>query len=174
MKRVLLPLLCLALLLSAFPAAADLSPSSAVITVDGVRAAFFSDDGVYLPLMEENGVVYAPVLSLAESLNLTTTSGNVNALAAAGQIRCTSTSGDLVLTVTEDAGEITVTTTGGDHTYTGETFDAKVTVSKLPEGYRVETAESTATATDVTTKAVEATADKLVIPASYRTSSAGR
>ncbi len=49
----------------------------------------------------------------AESLNLTTTSGNVNALAAAGQIRCTSTSGDLVLTVTEDAREILTTSTSG-------------------------------------------------------------
>ena len=49
----------------------------------------------------------------AESLILTTTSGNVIAAAAAGQIRCTSTSGDLVLTVPEDAREILTTSTSG-------------------------------------------------------------
>ena len=67
------------------------------------------------------------------------------------------------LVVTENAKEIVVTTTGGTFTYTGHAHGATVTVSKLPEGYTLETAESSATATDVTKLPVKATADKLVI-----------
>ena len=67
------------------------------------------------------------------------------------------------LVVTENAEEIVVTTTGGRFTYTGLAHGATVTVSELPEGYTLDTAESTATATDVTKLPVKATADKLVI-----------
>ena len=67
------------------------------------------------------------------------------------------------LVVTENAKEIVVTTTGGTFTYTGLAHGATVTVSELPEGYTLEKAESSATATDVTKLPVKATADKLVI-----------
>ncbi len=67
------------------------------------------------------------------------------------------------LTVTESAAEIVVTTTGGTSTYDGQAHGATVSVSTLPKGYTVETASSSATATDVTTEDVVATADSLVI-----------
>ena len=67
------------------------------------------------------------------------------------------------LTVTENADEIVVTTTGGEFTYSGQAHGATVSVSELPEGYTLEKAESSATATDVTTDDVIADADTLVI-----------
>ena len=67
------------------------------------------------------------------------------------------------LTVTESTEEITVTTTGGEFTYNGQAHGATVSVSKLPKGYTVETATSSATATDVTETPVTATCDTLVI-----------
>ena len=67
------------------------------------------------------------------------------------------------LTVTENAEEIVVTTTGGEFTYSGQAHGATVSVSELPEGYTLEKAESSATATDVTTDDVIADADTLVI-----------
>ncbi len=67
------------------------------------------------------------------------------------------------LTVSESKEEIVVTTTGGTYTYTGEPHGAKVTVSDLPEGYTVETAESSAAVIDVTAEPVAATCDNLVI-----------
>ena len=67
------------------------------------------------------------------------------------------------LTVTENADEIVVTTTGGEFTYSGQAHGATVSVSELPEGYTLERAESSATATDVTTDDVIADADTLVI-----------
>ncbi len=68
------------------------------------------------------------------------------------------------LTVTEYANEIVVTTTGGTSTYDGQAHGATVAVTGLPEGYRVQTAASSASATDVTdAEGVTATADELVI-----------
>ena len=67
------------------------------------------------------------------------------------------------LTVTENADEIVVTTTGFEGTYDGKEHAATVNVSNLPKGYRLETAESYDKATDVTTTAVTANCDKLVI-----------
>ncbi len=67
------------------------------------------------------------------------------------------------LTVTENADEIVVTTTGGEFTYSGQAHGATVSVSELPEGYTLEKAESSATATDVTIDDVIADADTLVI-----------
>ncbi len=69
--------------------------------------------------------------------------------------------GKLVVKETED--EIVVTTTGGTFTYDGQPHGATVEVIELPEGYTLQTAESDATATDVTTEAVTADADRLVI-----------
>ena len=71
------------------------------------------------------------------------------------------TLGKLVVTETEE--EITVTTTGGTFTYDGKAHGATVEVSELPTGYTLDTATSSATATDVTPKAVAATCDTLVI-----------
>ena len=67
------------------------------------------------------------------------------------------------LSVSEYAEKITVTTTGGEFTYNGQAHGATVSVSKLPKGYTVETATSSATATDVTETPVTATCDTLVI-----------
>lgn len=67
------------------------------------------------------------------------------------------------LTVSECAEKIVVTTVGGEFLYNGEPHGATVTVEGLPAGYWVETASSSASATDVTTDPVAATADKLVI-----------
>lgn len=67
------------------------------------------------------------------------------------------------LTVTETTDEIVVTTTGGEFTYDGKAHGATVKVTGLPKGYTVQTATSSATATDVTKEAVAATADNLVI-----------
>ena len=51
-------------------ASAEPVPSSAVITINGVRTAFFAEDGAYLSPLEEDGIVYVPVEQLAESLDL--------------------------------------------------------------------------------------------------------
>ena len=67
------------------------------------------------------------------------------------------------LTVTENADEIVVTTTGGEFTYSGQAHGATVSVSELPEGYTLEKAESSASATNVVDGTVVATADTLVI-----------
>jgi hypothetical protein len=67
------------------------------------------------------------------------------------------------LTMKEYSGKITVTTTGGSFTYDGKAHGATVSVSGLPTGYTLETAASSAAATDVTTEAVIATCDTLVI-----------
>ena len=67
------------------------------------------------------------------------------------------------LTVTEYAGSIVATTTGGTFTYDGTAHGATVAVAGVPAGYTVDTAASTATATNVAQGTVAATADQLVI-----------
>ena len=67
------------------------------------------------------------------------------------------------LTVTESADEVVVTTTGGTFAYDGASHGAAVTVGALPEGYTLEAAASSATATSVSDGEVAATADVLVI-----------
>ena len=67
------------------------------------------------------------------------------------------------LTVKENEEEIIVTTTGGTFTYDGNPHGATVTVSTLPKGYTLETATSSATATDVTAADITAECDTLVI-----------
>ena len=67
------------------------------------------------------------------------------------------------LSVTESADEVVVTTTGGTFEYDGQAHGATVTVSQLPAGYTLDTAASTATATNVADGVVAATADQLVI-----------
>ncbi|MCF0140536.1 MAG: InlB B-repeat-containing protein, partial [Mogibacterium sp.] len=67
------------------------------------------------------------------------------------------------LTVTESKAEVVVTTTGGTFTYDGKAHGATVAVTNLPEGYTVETATSSATATNVADGTVTATCDNLVI-----------
>ena len=67
------------------------------------------------------------------------------------------------LTVTEYADEIVVTTTGGTFTYDSQAHGATVLVSELPEGYTLEEAASSASATNVADGKVVATADTLVI-----------
>ena len=67
------------------------------------------------------------------------------------------------LTVTESSDEVVVTTTGGTFVYDGTSHGATVKVANLPEGYSLETAESAASAKDVSDGEVAATADVLVI-----------
>ena len=67
------------------------------------------------------------------------------------------------LTVIESANEVVVTTTGGTFTYDGAAHGATVAVGTLPEGYTLEAAASSATATNVSDDEVAATADVLVI-----------
>ena len=67
------------------------------------------------------------------------------------------------LTVTESADEVVVTTTGGTFTYDGAAHGATVTVGALPEGYTLEAAASSATATNVSDSEVAVTADVLII-----------
>ena len=67
------------------------------------------------------------------------------------------------LTVTESADEVVVTTAGGTFAYDGASHGAAVTVGALPEGYTLEAAASSATATSVSDGEVAATADVLVI-----------
>ena len=67
------------------------------------------------------------------------------------------------LTVTESADQVVVTTAGGTFTYNGTSHGATVAVGALPEGYTLEAAASSATATNVSDGEVAATADVLVI-----------
>ena len=67
------------------------------------------------------------------------------------------------LTVKENESDVVVTTVGGTYVYDGQPHGATVTVSALPQGYTLETASSSASATDVNGEGIAATADTLVI-----------
>ena len=67
------------------------------------------------------------------------------------------------LTVKEHAKEITATATGGTFTYDGQAHGATVAVTGLPDEYTVQTAASSATATDVNGDGTTADVDNLVI-----------
>ena len=71
MKKLSAFLLCMILLFSA--ACADPVPSKLPVTIDGVRVAFFSASGEYLPPLEEEGTVWVPAVSLGESLGMSIT-----------------------------------------------------------------------------------------------------
>ena len=83
--------------------------------------------------------------------------------ATAKQANCAVSESIGKLTVTESADEVVVTTTGGTFAYDGASHGAAVTVGALPEGYTLEAAASSATATSVSDGEVAATADVLVI-----------
>ena len=70
MKRIIALLLALLMVYFICPAPVT-ADSNPVITIDGIRTAFFSTDGTYLPPLEENGLLYVPFLSLADSLGIT-------------------------------------------------------------------------------------------------------
>lgn len=72
MKKFTACLLCLLLLFQA-SAWADPVPTKTAVTIDGVRAAFFSAEGDYLQPLEENGQVWVPAVSLGENLGLNIT-----------------------------------------------------------------------------------------------------
>ena len=71
MKRILAFLLCC--LLACLPALAEPVTSKAAVVIDGVRAAFFDAENNYLPLIEQDGRVYAPVDALSQNLGLDAT-----------------------------------------------------------------------------------------------------
>ena len=72
-KRTFACGLALVMLLLSLPAWAEPVPSRAAITIDGIRTAFFDREGAYLEPLEQDGVLYVPVLPLAESLQLEVT-----------------------------------------------------------------------------------------------------
>ena len=67
------------------------------------------------------------------------------------------------LTVKQNAEQIVVNVQGGTFTYDGTAHGATVTVGALPEGYVLDAASSSASATDVNGDGAEADADTLVI-----------
>ena len=68
MNRIVALLLCILLFASVLP---SLSLSEGyVFTIDGIRTAFFADDGSYLPPVEENGIIFVAAVPLADNLNL--------------------------------------------------------------------------------------------------------
>ena len=84
MRRVLICLLLVSLLLPAFGLAEG---ADEVITIDGVRVAFFSEDGAYLAPYESEGLLYVPVDSLGESLGLAVESDPETLAVTVGGIR---------------------------------------------------------------------------------------
>ena len=83
---------CLSLLLALFMLAGaalaeGLTPVNKVITIDGVRTAFFAPDGAYLQPMEKDGLLYVPVLSLGENLGLEVTADSDTLAVTIGGIR---------------------------------------------------------------------------------------
>ena len=67
LKKLCAVALCLAMLSFV---GMDIAKADAAITIDGIRTAFFSPEGAYLPPIEEDGQVYVPAASLGESLGL--------------------------------------------------------------------------------------------------------
>ena len=70
MKRILSLLLAAALLLWAAFVLAEPQPSDAVITIDGVRTAFFDEAGGNLTPIEVDGILYVPLASFCENAGL--------------------------------------------------------------------------------------------------------
>ncbi len=68
MKKILVLLLVFLLSLTAL--AADYTPDNTPVYINGVRVAFFDEQNQYLSLRSVNGIVYAPFLSLMESLQI--------------------------------------------------------------------------------------------------------
>ena len=78
MKKLSALLLILCLCFTA--ALAELEPSAATLSINGVRAAFFAEDGTYLPLLEADSVVYAPAEQLGSYLGLAVTADAATAV----------------------------------------------------------------------------------------------
>ena len=70
MKRILALLLALMLLASSLSVLAEAVPANTAVTIDGVRVAFFDTEGNYLQPVTMNGLLWAPLASLAENLGL--------------------------------------------------------------------------------------------------------
>ena len=67
MKKTIVLILIAILVLSC---TAETQPSGAQLIINGVSAAFFAEDGSYHPLVESDGIVYAPAEKLGEYLSL--------------------------------------------------------------------------------------------------------
>jgi len=72
MKKLLSLLLALLMLLGC-ALAESLTPANTPITIDGVRAAFFDNQGNYLSLYSLNGLVYAPFEAFCQSAGVNAT-----------------------------------------------------------------------------------------------------
>ena len=67
------------------------------------------------------------------------------------------------LEVTPYTGTVTVSVVGGNYTYDGQAHEAKVKVTGLPKGYRVDTATSYGDATHVAEGTITAECERLVV-----------
>ena len=72
MRRIIALLITFSLLAGTV-SFAEPEASQAFITIDGIRVAFFSGDGTWLPPLESGGLVWVPAVSLGESLGLSVT-----------------------------------------------------------------------------------------------------
>ena len=68
MKNIVALIIAMIMLLAI--ASAEVVPSNAAISINGIRTAFFAEDGTYLPMQESDGLVYAPAEQLGSYLGL--------------------------------------------------------------------------------------------------------
>lgn len=68
MKNIVSLIIAMIMLLAI--ASAEVVPSNAAISINGIRTAFFAEDGTYLPMQESDGLVYAPAEQLGTYLGL--------------------------------------------------------------------------------------------------------
>ncbi len=70
MKNIVALIIAMIMLLAIAIASAEVVPSNAAISINGIRTAFFAEDGTYLPMQESDGLVYAPAEQLGSYLGL--------------------------------------------------------------------------------------------------------
>ena len=68
-------------------ALAEPTASRTAVTIDGMRTAFFDEAGNYLPVMEHEGRLYAPALSLGSNLGIAVTADADTLAVTVGGIR---------------------------------------------------------------------------------------
>ncbi|MBQ8653564.1 MAG: hypothetical protein IJ507_01395, partial [Clostridia bacterium] len=73
LKKLAALFLTVLLLMTSTLVLAEPAQSAAPVIINGVRTAFFDEAGAYLPVMEDNGLVYVPAVAIGESLQLNVT-----------------------------------------------------------------------------------------------------
>ncbi|MBQ8655053.1 MAG: hypothetical protein IJ507_08950, partial [Clostridia bacterium] len=66
-------ILAILLLMTSVLTLAEPVQTNTPVMINDVRTAFFDETGAYLPVMEENGLVYVPAVATGESLQLDVT-----------------------------------------------------------------------------------------------------